>query len=928
MMSKQPDSDVFIKTARHIARLCLMVGLLWLLGQSPAAAQEENPVQPTGDATLIARLEQSGAQISYHAETGKVRFIGVATSNPIAQAIPLQAQATSEEAARNFLAYYGGLFGLRDANQELTVMRQGSADQGRSFVRFQQVYNGVPVIGGELIVQMDSHLSVLSANGEVLPDVRLSTTPTISADTARQTALESIAKVYGMDVGQLTASQPELWVYNPVLIGPGDTSTQLVWRMNVTSIELAPIEELVLINAERGSIALHFNQVDTAMNRRTYTANNTTTVPGTLVCSDPTACSTGDTHAFYAHKYAGDTYNFYLTNHGRDSIDNAGMTLVSTVHYDSGYNNAFWSSSINQMVYGDGQDYPLADDVVGHELTHGVTSRESNLFYYYQSGAINESFSDVWGEFVDLTNGSGTDDAGHRWLMGEDVSPGGNGAIRDMSDPTVFGDPDKMTSIYYYTGNGDNGGVHFNSGINNKAVYLMVDGGSFNGQTVTGLGITKVAKIYYEVQTNLLTSGADYADLNDLLYQACLNLVGTAGIVAGDCQEVQKATTAVEMDQQPIANFNTDAPLCPAGSTFEAAVFSDEIESGGGNWSTNNGSRWSFTSGYAHSGNYSLYGNDSPAAVSDSNIYMKTSVTIPENAYLHFAHVYGFETPNWDGGVLEYTTNGTTWIDAGSLIEINGYDGTVATGWSNPLAGRLAFIGESHGYISSRLDLTSLEGQNVRFRWRMGLDSVGAYLGWLIDDVQIYSCSSLSKPAGLWATPTSFTEIELTWTDQSADETEFRIERAENGGSWAQIDTVPANTTSYTDTPITCDTQYSYRVRAFRSGDGALSSYSNTASATSACSPANAAPQRNYFTTDTPTLSWNRVTGATEFEIQVDDAAGFAAPLVFTTTVPATTLTVTTSSLPNGTYFWRVRAKSGASAGAWSVVDSFIVDAP
>jgi Zn-dependent metalloprotease len=85
-------------------------------------------------------------------------------------------------------------------------------------------------------------------------------------------------------------------------------------------------------------------------------------------------------------------YDFYAVQHGRNSIDNSGMKIISTVHYDSGYDNAFWNGS--QMVYGDAYGFPLADDVVAHELTHGVTEHESNLFYYYQSGAINESFSD------------------------------------------------------------------------------------------------------------------------------------------------------------------------------------------------------------------------------------------------------------------------------------------------------------------------------------------------------------------------------------------------------------------------------------------------------------------------------------------------------------------------------------------------------
>ncbi len=101
-----------------------------------------------------------------------------------------------------------------------------------------------------------------------------------------------------------------------------------------------------------------------------------------------------------------------------------------------------------------------------------------------------------------------------------------------MSDPPAFGDPDKMSSANYDESEEDNGGVHHNSGVNSKAVFLMVDGGSFNGKTVTALGWTKTAAIYYEVNTNLLSSGADYSDLYYALQQACTNLIGQKGITA------------------------------------------------------------------------------------------------------------------------------------------------------------------------------------------------------------------------------------------------------------------------------------------------------------------------------------------------------------------------------------------------------------
>jgi bacillolysin len=733
--------------------LSALAVLLIVIALIPIGQALSGPQPPDLVGTLRAQTDGQ-VQISYRFGSNQVRFVGTDAAHPIPQPAALSVEATSETAARQFLAAYGPLFGLNDQAKELSVMRSRAADAGRAFVRFQQVYRGLPVFGGELIVQLDAAKNVLSANGEILSGIAAPTQPSILLAAARQSALELVAKHYGVETSALQTTEPALWIFNPALVEPGSGPTQLVWRMEVTPVELLPIRELVLVNAQRGGVVLHFNEVDTALNRATYTAGNGTTLPGTLVCneSNPT-CSGGDTHAVAAHIYAGDTYNFYLTHHNRDSLDNAGMTIVSTVHYGNNYQNAFWDPTIQQMVYGDGYGFPLADDVVAHELTHGVTDHESHLFYYYQSGAINESLSDVWGEFVDQTNGKGNDSPAVKWQLGEDIS--GIGAIRSMKDPTAFGDPDRMTSPNYYTGSGDvqnpsnpgtpghdNGGVHTNSGLNNKAAYLMTDGGTFNGYTITGLGITKVAKIYYEAQTNLLTSGADYADLYDALFQACTNLIGTAGITSGDCQQVRNATLAVEMNQQPTAGYNTDAPFCPNGLTLTTTLFSDGFEAGMGNWTLE--SRW-FDDNfyYIHSGSHALAGSDYPPVPSAWSAAMNTSVALPANAYLHFAHAFGFENPDYDGGVLEYSTNGGgSWNDAGSLFEINGYNGTINPFFNNPLHGRAGFIADSHGYISSRLNLSSLAGQSVRFRWRMGEDNIVSDLGWWVDDVQIYTCTT------------------------------------------------------------------------------------------------------------------------------------------------------------------------------------------
>ena len=132
----------------------------------------------------------------------------------------------------------------------------------------------------------------------------LQTTPAITEATAREQALGTVAKAQGVDHNLLIGSTPELWIYDPTLIGPGTGETTLVWRVEVTPMELRPIRELVLVDAVRGSVVLHFNQVETALDRRTYTALNRPTLPGFLVCNESNpSCAGGDSHAVGAHLY-------------------------------------------------------------------------------------------------------------------------------------------------------------------------------------------------------------------------------------------------------------------------------------------------------------------------------------------------------------------------------------------------------------------------------------------------------------------------------------------------------------------------------------------------------------------------------------------------------------------------------------------------
>jgi Zn-dependent metalloprotease len=715
----------------HVAPAILILSLI--LASAVSAAPARRAEIPAGLLAELQRAAPGQIRVGYNDRTGLVQALGVKSlSTPLMRG----ADVRPEPAARAFLERYGPLFGLKDQARELTLQRVTTASPGRSFSRFRQAHQGVPVFGGEFVVQTDGAGQTLSASGKVVTALAVDTRPAVAATRAAAAARAAVAKAYGVGEGAVSVTTPELWIYNAALVGMTRDFNELVWRAEATIAGRADVRDLVLVDAARGFIALRFNQVEEAKYRLIYTAANTYTEALTLVREEGGA-ATGDTDADNAYTFSGYTYDFYFGEHGRDGIDDAGMAMASTVHYGVGYANAYWSGT--QMVYGDG--FAASSDVVAHELTHGVTDHTSNLIYLNQSGAINESLSDVWGNLVQLTYESTT--APNRWLMGESLSIG---AIRSMSDPTVYGDPDRMgSSLYQYSswtsGSWDNGGVHSNSGVNNKACYLMVDGGTFNGQTVTGLGISKVADLYYEAQTNLLTSSSDYPALYSALLQAAVNL----GYSAADQAEILKALTAVEMSQQPPLNEAAD----PVAGTPAYSIFYEDFEAPGHEKLLMNiltsSNYWFSASGLpTASGDYIAWGFDFDT-ITDHSMTMTKSVGLPANSpsYLYFKHAFDFEAGSWDGGVVEYSTDGATWTDASPLITQNGYNGTISA-FSNPLNARAAYVNSSsvfvstNGYAVTKMDLATLAGKTVAFRFRIGTDNSVSGLGWFIDDVRIY----------------------------------------------------------------------------------------------------------------------------------------------------------------------------------------------
>lgn len=240
-------------------------------------------------------------------------------------------------------------------------------------------------------------------------------------------------------------------------------------------------------------------------------------------------------------------FEYYFKKHNRNSFDNNGSSINSYVHVDNGLNNAFWSRGT--LLFGDGNNNnPLVElDVVGHELTHGVTQYEAQLQYYYESGALNESFSDIFGKAIEFDTFGDT----ATWQLAKHYRDGG---LRDFSNPNLKNQPDTYAGDMWYNGYEDSGGVHTNSGVQNFWFYLLCKGGSgVNdqqvGYSVNAIGMDAASKIAYRNLTEYLGYFSDYLDSRIGSLLATTDLYGKNSTTY---LEVDKAWDAVGVVDEPI----------------------------------------------------------------------------------------------------------------------------------------------------------------------------------------------------------------------------------------------------------------------------------------------------------------------------------------------------------------------------------------
>lgn len=452
---------------------------------------------------------------------------------------------------------------------------------GYTHYRFQQTINNVPVKFGIYLAHVKNGL-VESVNGELMDKINNPTVASLTESAALNIALNHVgAQSYKWELAEeeehlkLEQNDPNATFFPKgelvLLNDAGNISKdlKLVYSFNIYAQEPFGRKE-VYVDAISGEIIWEEDLIHEADVVGTATTLYSGTQP---IVSDDTAgpfrlresgrgngirtfdMGHGTSYAgasdvvntssvwitpeagLDAHWGAEMTYDYFYNVHGRNSIDGSGFILNSYVSYDNAYSNAFWDGQ--RMTYGDGNSNSTpytALDIAGHEITHGLTDNTADLIYQGESGALNESFSDIFGismEFVARP-------AQANWELGEDLGF----VIRNMQNPNAEGDPDTYfgTNWASLTG-GDNGGVHSNSGIQNFWYYLLVNGGSGtndNGDvySVNGLGLTDASKIAFRNLTIYLTPSSTYYDARFYAIQSAVDLYG------GCTTEVQAVTNA------------------------------------------------------------------------------------------------------------------------------------------------------------------------------------------------------------------------------------------------------------------------------------------------------------------------------------------------------------------------------------------------
>ncbi len=533
--------------------------------------------------------------------------------------------AAAASVTYQFMGQVRGLLNVDNPEADFLVSQTETDDLGQTHLRLTQTLAGVPVLGHELVAHLtNGEVTLLNGRYQPLPG-NLSTTPKLALSDASERAFRHVRKMsvvrsFGDNMLKMKSSEGGLCIF------PGVGTAKLAYQLTIRPNLLERWE--YVIDAQTGDVLDVYNHTCTVAGpakvsgrdlngvTRSFQAwqqdntyflidasramfNATTSkMPGGPIggiWTQDARNTFGDDQKTYqvtagnsttwnatavsAHYNAGVAYEYYLKTFNRNSLNNKGGTIISLINIadddGKGLDNAYWNGQI--MAYGNGRTgfKPLAGalDVAGHEMTHGVIQNTANLQYKNQSGAINESFADVFAVLIDRAN----------WTIGEDVVKPAlfpSGALRSMANPNQGGPKNDAngyqpkTMAQYDNTTDDNGGVHINSGIPNYAFYLFASNAS--------VGRDKAEKVYYRALTTYLVRTSQFLDLRLAIIKATGDLFGATGAEVAAARNAFDAVGIVESTpttpgKQPDVPVAAGQDLLLLASTDDAKLYSTNI---------------------------------------------------------------------------------------------------------------------------------------------------------------------------------------------------------------------------------------------------------------------------------------------------------------------------------------------------------------
>lgn len=633
---------------------------------------------------------------------------------------------------------------LHLGSEEALIVKDVQRDSnGAEHVRYLRTYAGLPVVGGDLVVQETPAGSIRSVDWASRRRITVaSTTPSVSGSSARVGA----ARRAGLRPG---VAAPLAVVY------AARHTPVLAWQTTVTGTRKdgTPVRDLVYTDARTGHQLGRLPQVmdangtgkslysgtvplqtvlsgstyqltdSTRGNHSTYDANNSTsTARGTLFTDADNVWGSGDTTsrqsaAVDAAYGAGATWDFYKSAFGRTGIKNNGVGAYSRVHYGSSYENAFWDDSCFCMTYGDGGatlKTLTSLDVAGHEMSHGVTAATSGLNYTGDAGGLNESTSDVMGTMVEFYANNASDPGDY--YIGEKIKRDGT-YLRRMDKPSLDGG-----SVDCWTTSTKSLDPHYSSGVGNHLFYLLAEGtGSktiggrahsataCNGATLTGIGRDQAAAIWYRAMTTYWVSTTDYPQAANGMVKAAKDLYGTT---SSQCTATVAAWKGVAVT--PTETCATTPPPSPSPSGNLLA--NPGFESGATSWTASSGVITNSTSASAHSGSYYAWLDGYGSTHTDT---LSQSVTIPAASAATLSFYLNISTSE--------TTTSTAYDTLRVQVVSSGTTSTLAT-YSN--------LNKGTGYVARSVSLGAYTGKTVTLKLT-GTEDSSAATSFLVDDTSL-----------------------------------------------------------------------------------------------------------------------------------------------------------------------------------------------